>query len=145
MHLLLVNDIRYQEPFVKYLTKMVKQEVLFNYNPAKFQPFNDWLRAANIKTTADIVIKKSLEAIEYVPINTPNEVGYDIVINDKKYLDGTQYRIIDLINLIESGNTELQGQPIFSEAFAKVEGKINIYYRLFETTGVGVLYEYIPL
>lgn len=145
MHLLLVNDIRFQEPFVRFLTKMVKQEVLFAYNPAKFQQFNEWLKQVDIKTTADIVIRKSLDAIEYVPVDTPNEKGFDIVINDKKYLDGTKYKIIDLINLIESGNTELKGQPIFSNAFAKVEGNINAYYRLFETTGIGAMYEHIPL
>lgn len=144
MQILLVNDVRYQEPFVRFLTKMVKQQVLLNYNPSKFGEFNDWLKANNIKTTSDIVVRKSLDAIEYQVVDTPNEKGYEIVINDKKTLDGTRYKIIDIINFIESGNTEVKGQPIYSEAFDLVESKINQYYMSFEM-GLGAVYEYVPL
>lgn len=143
MNILLVNDKRYTEPFVKYLVKVVKQEVLANYNELEMAPFAEMLEKLEIKTTPRLVVQKAVEAITYEKIDNTKEKGFNIIIDDKKTFNG-KYKIIDLVNLMDSGNTEMPPIPLFSNAFKDVEKDIDNYYRLYEL-GVGLFYEYLPL
>lgn len=59
-------------------------------------------------------------------------------------LGGTKFKLISLIKLLDKGNTELRGYPIFSQAFEKVGNELASQYNLY-LLGLGVVYERIPL
>lgn len=143
MKLKLVNDQRYTEPFIRYLTKAVKAEIIANKNVRKLIPFGEMLDRLDIKATPNIVIEKALKEIKYRKIESADEVGYEIYLNEDAMFDA-KYKIIDLIKLLENGNMELNGYPLFTDAFKKIKEEINDQYKLYQF-GMGLIYEHLPL
>lgn len=144
MKLHLVNDKRFDEPFIKFLIQKIKIEIMGNCNLQKLQPFGEMLEKLNIKVQPIIIVQKGVQAITYREINNSKEKGYDIFIDENVMLGGTKFKLISLIKLLDKGNTELRGYPIFSQAFEKVGNELASQYNLY-LLGLGVVYERIPL
>lgn len=144
MKLHLVNDKRFDEPFIKFLIQKIKIDIMGNCNLQKLQPFGEMLEKLDIKVQPIIIVQKGVQAITYREINNSKEKGYDIFIDENVMLGGTKFKLISLIKLLDKGNTELRGYPIFSQAFERVGNELDSQYNLY-LLGLGVVYERIPL
>lgn len=143
MKLRLVNDKRFTEPFARFLTKAIKLRIQSDKNIKKMAPFGEMLKKLDVKSTPEIVVERALKEIKYRKIESIEETGYEIYLDEDAMFDN-KYKVIDLIKLLENGNMEISGYPLFSDAFKKIKEDINDQYRLYEL-GVGLIYERLPL
>ena len=140
MKLHLVNDERFTEPFIKFLVQQIKLQVMANCNIQKLQPFGEMLEKLEIKIEPIVIVQNGVQAIKYRKVSNLKESGFDIFIDENLVLSGTKYKLISLIKLLDKGNTELKGYPIFSNAFEKIGNELETQYNLY-LMGAGMIYE----
>jgi len=98
----------------------------------------------DIKVEPIVIVQKGVSAIKYKKVQNSKEKGFDIYIDEELMLEGTKYKLISLIKLLDKGNTELKGYPLFSNAFEKVGQELGVQHQLY-LIGLGAAYERVTL
>ena len=95
MKLRLVNDKRFTEPFARFLTKAIKLRIQSDKNIKKMAPFGEMLKKLDVKSTPEIVVERALKEIKYRKIESIEETGYEIYLDEDAMFDN-KYKVIDL-------------------------------------------------
>lgn len=120
-----------------YLTRIIRKYVVLNFNPDKVKPFEEYInKNLNLDCSAEEIISYALDTL-YV---SKHGSFYKIMINPSATIPKTAIKLKSVIQLLESGNLEIRGYPIITNAMSNVKNNIRQLIASFKViTRKGVL------
>lgn len=121
--------------FCQWLRDIVADRIKGSVNEAKLIPWNDYLNNGNIlvftnrkSILAKEIIYKGADSLRVVEL--PQK--FLIEINPKYKMPGVENKkVLTLCKLINYGNAEMKGYPIFSNIMSDIADNINAYIDLY--------------
>lgn len=117
-----------------FIPEKLLNNVLLNYNEDKASLINDYLQEElKIGLSAKEIITY---AIENLHISKDND-DYTVMIDGALLVPGTKYNLLNIVKLIDSGNLEVRGLNIVSQAFAFIVMQLPNLIALYRLTRRG--------
>lgn len=113
--------------FIKFLIKKLVGLLCEKVNLKKLKDFDNYLKEKKIK-------KVKGKKVFFLAINHIVYKNSKIQINESILYPGTDYKLIDLCKLLNYGNLEFEGYPIFSTVFDFISDNIKKYESMFVET-----------
>lgn len=117
--------------FIKYLIKLLRKQLLGSIVPGKLIKWDNYLNTLPIfKTkykkgiTAKEIIYSAAFNIRYMKSGQ----DYTIYIDNNQKIFGTNAKLYSICKLINYGNMQMQGYPIFTNTFNYIADNIQILY-----------------
>lgn len=115
------------DEFLDYLLKFIVSRGVYLSSKIELSVLDDELSTLGIKQSAKQIIISILHNVEIYKYK-----GYfRFQLNKNVLCYGTNYKLIDLYKLIESGNTTCKGIHLMSFLFKYVENHIDVLYEKF--------------
>lgn len=132
MKLIIECDKNITSSFIRWLIKLIKIQILSNINNKRLVTFNSYINTRNVfQCSYPVNVKKILlqmvNSMYYVRVGK----YYVITFNPSIPLLNTRFKMVDVINFVTYGNTEIRGVPIISDVFTGIERNIEKYYKLY--------------
>lgn len=134
----LLVDKEYPYVFILNVVNKVKRDIMIEMNIMTFDLVkidvelnSESYNFGDEFVTSKRIIKEALNNI--IVVNTDKE--WSIEIDRTTTYKDTDYKLIDLIKLIDSGNMSVKGTHIFSNEFKNIKNKIKSYYLIYERRG----------
>ena len=116
------------ENFAKWLLEIIKIELKQKIDKRKLESWEKYFREnLHIVIPIDLIIKKSIDNLIY-KFTDENEIL--ICLNDKEYIVAN-YKLITICKMINFGNVDHNGYPVFSDIFNQVASKVDNYVILY--------------
>jgi len=132
----LVIDNCNDKQFIIYLINFIKQYLIDHSRSQKFSSLDMYLnKIPKYKTK----FRKSLTCHDIVICGAYNLVyrkygkKYIITINENQKLFGLDAKLYDMCKLINYGTLEIDGYPIFTDAFNYVQDNLEMLYFRYNT------------
>lgn len=119
--------------FANWLLEQVKDECYLRLDPTKLKRISHYLNTSDTiprlhKLThydaSDIIV----QGIQNLKFNFSSSNSFDIHINSNIYADGfDRFNLLSACKLINYGNQDIAGFPIFTSAFEAIMNKIPEY------------------
>ena len=125
----------YTDDFMEWLVYRTKELVVLGLNQKKLDILNEYVQTLDMRVEVDLNIAflDILDNITYFK----TEQCYHLGINTTVLYGTTPFKLVDIAKFINYGNQEVQGTPIFSDAFHIVATNTENYYnRYLLETGV---------
>lgn len=113
--------------FPSRLLSILDERKLSAWDEYLFEEKKGNFNLGNLKSTKD-VIKCGISNLTY----TTYGGDYIIRISDVAVISGTMTKILPVCKLIEYGNTEIAGYPIFSKVIDKIKSELELYHNMYE-------------
>ena len=125
MELVIVKNKYYSYSFVKWLTNVVRMEVMSNLSLDLLPRYEQEIyNLFNVNVNYVDVIKQALNNLQILDSNNK----YIVQINSNiKYKD-TNLCLNTLVNLLDYGTLQIKGSHLFSNVFNNVSNNMDSYY-----------------
>lgn len=121
---LTVNKGKYiDEGFIRYLIELLQAYIADSVDYAQLLRCDAYLKTNSLIDSFDStlqIIKESLKSFVW----TETEKVFEISIKNDKIVKGKVAKLNEICKLINYGNLEFKGYPIFSDAFGYFENHI---------------------
>jgi hypothetical protein len=124
--------------FINWLCIQIRNEVIANINLKKL---DNWDRYFNSETVYKSIYKKRISTRDLIVAGVSNlyyqvsEDGFWISINPTKLTPGLdRIKLETICKVINYGNRQIIGYPIFTDTFQKVADNITDYVQKYQTT-----------
>jgi hypothetical protein len=123
-----VIDIKdgYTDDFMDWLVDRTKELIVQGLNQKKLDMLNEYVQTLDMGVEVDLNIAflDILDSITYFK----TEQCYHLGINTTVLYRTTTFKLVDIAKFINYGNQEVQGTPIFSDAFHIIATNTDNYY-----------------
>ena len=125
MELVIVKNKYYSYSFVKWLTNVVRIEVMSNLSLELLPRYEQEIyNLFNVNVNYVDIIKKSLNNLQILESNDK----YIVQINPNIKYKNTNLCLNVLVNLLDYGTLQVKGCYLFSTVFNNINNNLNIYY-----------------
>ena len=120
------------DEFIEWLINEIRYEISTTINEKKLDIFNEYVKENNLfepvnnnsKFDVKQAINLSLNTLTYRKTNNV----YIIEVGKNKLFPGYKVNLETVCKILDSGNTEIKGYPIFSKIFNNIKLNILEYY-----------------
>ena len=125
MELVIVKNKYYSYSFVKWLTNVVRMEVMSNLNLDLLPRYEQEIYSLfNVNVNYVDVIKQALNNLQILDSNNK----YIVQINSNIKYKNTNLCLNTLVNLLDYGTLQIKGSYLFSNVFNNVSNNMDSYY-----------------
>lgn len=118
-------------PFITWLMVQIRNKVIIETNLKKLERWDEYFNSENVYKS---IYKKRILTKDIITAGISNlcyqltEDGFDISINPNIYTPGLdRIKLLSICKLINFGNQQISGYPIFTNIFQEVADSINDY------------------
>lgn len=125
MELVIVKNKYYSYSFVKWLTNVVRMEVMSNLSLDLLPRYEQEIYSLfNVNVNYVDVIKQALNNLQILDSNNK----YIVQINSNIKYKNTNLCLNTLVNLLDYGTLQIKGSYLFSNVFNNVSNNMHSYY-----------------
>lgn len=125
MELVIVKNKYYSYSFVKWLTNVVRMEVMSNLRLDLLPRYEQEIYSLfNVNVNYVDVIKQALNNLQILDSNNK----YIVQINSNIKYKNTNLCLNTLVNLLDYGTLQIKGSHLFSNVFNNVSNNVDSYY-----------------
>ena len=125
MELVIVKNKYYSYSFVKWLTNVVRMEVMSNLRLDLLPRYEQEIYSLfNVNVNYVDVIKQALNNLQILDSNNK----YIVQINSNIKYKNTNLCLNTLVNLLNYGTLQIKGSYLFSNVFNNVSNNMDSYY-----------------
>lgn len=121
--------------FIKWLLRIIRFQIIKNINHKKLLIFNEIVDKENIFEKSNPYDKNKFDVRKAVVISLNNlqinriKNVYIIRISDNVVFPGYNVKLSTICKLLNYGNTNIKGYPIYTQAFDNVRLNLKKYYQ----------------
>ena len=120
------------DEFIAWLIDKIRYEICTTINENKLDIFNEYVKENNLFQPVNNNSKFDIKQAIILSLNTltyrkTNNV-YIIEVGKNKLFPGYKVNLETVCKILDSGNTEIKGYPIFSKLFNNIKSNIVEYY-----------------
>lgn len=125
MELVIVKNKYYSYSFVKWLTNVIRMEVMSNLRLDLLPRYEQEIYSLfNVNVNYVDVIKQALNNLQILDSNNK----YIVQINSNIKYKNTNLCLNTLVNLLNYGTLQIKGSYLFSNVFNNVSNNMDSYY-----------------
>lgn len=113
--------------FVEFLIERIQERLYENITIDNLKLYQNYLDSKENFPKIDLY-KAILDAVDNVKIKE-TDTSYIIQLDEDKYVEGTDIRLVTLCSLVDSGVLGLVGYNLFTNVFHRFELELVRYYK----------------